>query len=195
MAYPMNTADTTLGILAGGRASRLQGDDKAWLQRAGMPQVVRWQRRFAGTVDGILVSANRNLAFYAQTGLRAIPDRCPDAGPLAGLDALAQACTTTWLLTVPVDIVDVNDCLLPTLRVGANANGAFAEDDDGVQPLVALWNSAALRNAAEHQLAAGDFAVHRLQAGLGMTAVRFTGVRFGNLNTPGDLLAAGVDRP
>ena len=35
------TIDTTLGILAGGRATRLGGTDKAWLRRDGVPQVVR----------------------------------------------------------------------------------------------------------------------------------------------------------
>jgi len=38
--------EVTLGILAGGRASRLGGRDKAWLQRDGVPQVLRIARRF-----------------------------------------------------------------------------------------------------------------------------------------------------
>ena len=42
--------EITLGILAGGRATRLGGRDKAWLPVAGIPQVLRWQRRFAAVV-------------------------------------------------------------------------------------------------------------------------------------------------
>lgn len=190
----MKAHDTTLGILAGGRASRLDGIDKAWLQRDGVSQVQRWQRRFESSVDAILVSANRNLPLYAQAGLQVVEDRFLGAGPLAGLDALVQACTTRWLLTLPVDLVGVNDCLLPTLRAGTDTDGAFAQDDDGNQPLVALWRVAALRAGLTRGLEANDYAVHRLQAGLAMASVRFTGVRFGNLNTPDDLLAAGVDR-
>jgi molybdopterin-guanine dinucleotide biosynthesis protein A len=34
-----------------------------------------------------------------------------------------------------------------------------------------------------------------MQARLGMACVRFRGVRFGNLNTPADLLAAGYCPP
>jgi molybdopterin-guanine dinucleotide biosynthesis protein A len=34
-----------------------------------------------------------------------------------------------------------------------------------------------------------------LQARMGMACVRFTGVRFGNLNTPADLMAAGIATP
>ncbi len=189
----MTPSDITLGILAGGRASRLGGIDKAWLERDGVAQVVRWHRRFAGETASVLVSANRNLDRYAPLGMRAVPDRAgTDLGPLAGLDALAIACATPWLVTIPVDLVGVNECLLPTLVAMTGDNGAFAVDDDGPQPLVALWRVAALRDAVAQALAAREMAVHALQATLGMAAVRFDGVRFGNLNTPGDLTAAGI---
>jgi molybdopterin-guanine dinucleotide biosynthesis protein A len=183
---------TTLGILAGGRGTRLGGIDKAWLQRDGVPQVVRIAKCFAAEVDAILVSANGNPGRYAGHGLVAIADVATGAGPIGGLDALARACRTPWLLTVPVDLVGVNECLLQTLRAHAAGRGAFAVDDDGPQPLVALWNLAMLRADLPSAIAAGDHAVHRLQESLGMQPVRLPGVRFGNLNTPADLHAAGM---
>src|SRR5690606_8900263 len=99
----------TLGLLAGGRATRLGGIDKAWLLRDGMPQVQRWQRRFGGEVDAILASGHGDAAPYAALGIAVVADRVRDAGPLAGLDALARACATRWLLTLPVDLVGVNE--------------------------------------------------------------------------------------
>jgi molybdopterin-guanine dinucleotide biosynthesis protein A len=42
---------------------------------------------------------------------------------------------------------------------------------------------------------AGELSMQALQARMGMTCVRFTGVRFGNLNTPADLAAAGIATP
>jgi len=189
---PIPPSDITLGVLAGGRATRLGGIDKAWLERDGLPQIVRWQRRFASETAALLVSANRDLPRYHAAGLTAVADRTTrDIGPLAGLDALAAACTTPWLLTLPVDLVGVNDCLLPSLIASASDAGAFAEDDDGTQPLVALWRVDALRQAMPDALA-GDGAVHAMQRRLGMAAVRLQGVRFGNLNTPRDLAAAGA---
>lgn len=188
----MNATATTLGLLAGGRATRLGGTDKAWLQRGGEPQVLRLAARVRGEVDAVLVSANRDLARYAGHGLLALADRHPGLGPLSGLDALAQACTTLWLLTLPVDLVSINDCLLRSLRA-AGGEGAWAEDDDGRQPLVALWKVDALREALPAALASGDLAVRTLQARLGMTGVAFAGLRFGNINTPADLAAAGFD--
>lgn len=188
-----HAAELTLGILAGGRASRLGGLDKAWLVRDGVPQVLRWVRRFASETSATLVSANRRAARYREHGLVPVPDRIEGGiGPLAALDALASACATPWLLTVPVDLVGVNDCLVPTLVAGRGADGAWAVDDDGAQPLVALWRVAALEPAIRRALEVGHTSVHGLQASVDMRPVRFAGVRFGNLNTPADLLAAGI---
>jgi molybdenum cofactor guanylyltransferase len=188
--------DLTLGILAGGRATRLGGIDKAWLLRDDVPQVLRWQRRFAGEVAKTLVSANRDLPRYAEAGLDAAADRADGvAGPIAGLDTLLAWCATPWLLTLPVDLIGVNECLLPTLAAGADAAGAYAWDDDGVQPLVALWRVDKTRAATQRAITTGEHSIQQLQQRLPMRAVRFTGVRFGNLNTPDDLREAGVVLP
>ncbi|HET8818974.1 MAG TPA: NTP transferase domain-containing protein [Xanthomonadaceae bacterium] len=183
---------TTLGILAGGAATRLSGRDKAWLERDGIPQVLRLRRRFQGRVDAFIVSANAGAERYRAHGITVVPDGVRGAGPMAGLSALAGACTTPWLLTLPVDLVDCNDCLLPTLRSMAGDAGAWAEDDEGPQPLVALWRVATLRDAARRALRDGAYSVRDLQARYGMRGVRLAGVRFGNLNTPADLARAGV---
>ena len=189
----MIRSDITLGILAGGRATRLGGLDKAWMQRGDKPQVLRWRDRFATEVSAILVSANRDLARYHACGLDVVADGiAADIGPLAGLAALAPVCRTPWLLTIPVDLVSVNDCLLQKLVDGCAPDGACACDDDGVQPLVALWRVATLRPAVRVAIDSGDVAVHALQRRLNLASVRFQGVRFGNLNTPDDLAAAGV---
>ena len=42
-------------------------------------------------------------------------------------------------------------------------------------------------------IANGETAIYRLQATLRMAEVAFAGFRFGNLNTPDDLHAAGID--
>jgi molybdenum cofactor guanylyltransferase len=189
---PILSSAITLGLLAGGKASRLGGTDKAWLERDGVPQVLRWQRRFADDVGTTLVSANRNLERYAEHGLVAVKDRVEDAGPLGAIDALAAACATPWLFTLPVDLIGTNDCLLRTLVAMRGADGAFAVDDDGMQPLIALWRRDAVRVVCAKAFATADTAVHRLQSTLAMSRAVFSGFRFGNLNTPADLHAAGI---
>lgn len=194
-AAGMLPADITLGILAGGRGSRLGGVEKAWLERDGIPQVIRWRDRFAAETNGVLVSANRDHDRFTAHGLRTVADRFADAGPMAGLDALANACNTPWLFTLPVDLHGVNDCLLRTLVSMRGRDGACAIDDDGLQPLVALWLTESLRRATTDAFDSGKFAIRALHATLDMTAVSFDGVRFGNLNTPEDLAAAGAVLP
>ncbi|MBN7135870.1 molybdopterin-guanine dinucleotide biosynthesis protein MobA [Lysobacter enzymogenes] len=189
---PIAPADLTLGLLAGGRATRLGGRDKAWLRRDGEFQVLRLARAFAPQVARVLVSANRDLPRYAAHGLRAVADRAPDLGPLGGLDALAAAADTPWLLSVPVDALRAEAWLLDALEAAQAGQGAFAVDDDGVQPLFALWPLAPLRAALAPALAQRRLAVRELQAALGMAALRLPGLRLGNLNTPADLAAAGV---
>ena len=187
------SADLTLGLLAGGNGSRLGGVDKAWLTRGGVPQVLRWARRWPGEHGPVLVSANRDPDRYVGEGLTVVADRMRGLGPLGGLDALAVACTTPWLLTLPVDLVGANDCLIRTLASQRGTDGAFAVDDDGPQPLVALWRVDALRAACAAAIAADARAVHALRERLDLAAIAFAGFRFGNLNTPDDLRAAGFD--
>ena len=188
---PIPRSELTLGILAGGRASRLGGLDKAWLQRDGEAQVLRLVRRFRDRVGAVRISANRDLARYAAHGLSAVRDTLNDVGPFGGLDALAAACATPWLFTLPVDAVDAVPELLPALIAAQHGQGAYAIDDDGVQPLFALWPVAPLRQALAQAAESDRWAVRELQAALGMAAWRLDGLRFGNLNTPDDLAAAG----
>ncbi|CBA16084.1 molybdenum cofactor guanylyltransferase [Xanthomonas albilineans] len=190
----------TLGILAGGRAQRLGGLDKAWLQYDGQPLVQRLAQTLAPTVAAVLVSANRDLSRYAAIGLRAVPDRIQapaqaprSLGPIAGVDALAAACFTPWLLTVPVDACQLPPALPALLAaVGVAGDGAWLEDAAGVQPLVALYRLAALRPALDAALAAAVYAPWRLQQGLDMVPLRLPDLVLGNLNTPQDLSAAGI---
>lgn len=180
----------TLGLLAGGRAVRLGGRDKAWLCIQGQPQVLRLRALFADRCGSILVSANRALGRYAEHGLTVLPDRHPDIGPIAGLDALAAGCTTPWLFTLPVDALDCDGALLDALAA-VGGQGAVAQDADGLQPLFALYRTQPLRSAATRAIASGRFAVRDLQSLLQLPVVRIEGARFGNLNTPQALAAAG----
>ena len=108
----------------------------------------------------------------------------------AGKDALSANCRTPWLLTVPVDALNCNDALLATLAE-SGGEGAVAQDDDGLQPLFALYRVETLGTAVDAAIAAGRYSVRGLQAALTLPIVRIEGVRFGNLNTPEDLAAAG----
>ena len=179
-------AHCTLGILAGGRGTRLGGRDKAWEIFHGQPLIERTMQALPACFAERLVSANRDTSRYLSLELRVVADRLPDRpGPLAGIDALLAACDTPWLLTVPVDLRriphDLGERLFP-----AGEGGAVAQDMRGLQPLVALWPVARSRKPVADALERGDGAVHRIVAQLSLAIVRFDDADFGNLNAPAD---------
>jgi molybdopterin-guanine dinucleotide biosynthesis protein A len=190
-------ADVTLGLLAGGAGRRLGGVDKAWLERGGVPQVVRIAGAAAPFAGAIVVSSNADPRRFEAHGWPVVRDALPGQGPIAGLDALARACRSDWLLTLPVDLVEVPPSAIDTLLATACGGGAggWVEDADGPQPLVAVWRAGPLRASAASAIESGDLAVHDLGSRLDMVRVHLPDVRFGNLNTESDLRAQHVSRP
>lgn len=191
-APPPEPENITLGILAGGLATRLGGVDKAWLLRDGIPQVLRIAGDLRAMVADVVVSANRNLPAYAQAGIASVTDVHPGIGPIGGLHALSAVCTTPWLLTVPVDIHAASSAVAALLGMPASGQGAYVEDLDGIQPLVALWPRDTLRAGVAVAISSADFSVQSLQRATAMRTLRIPDIRIGNLNTPLDLTAAGM---
>ena len=73
-------------ILAGGKASRMGGADKALLPLAGKPLLTHAIARLAPQVSTMIISANGELSRFASFGLRVIADSLGEyTGPLAGL--------------------------------------------------------------------------------------------------------------
>lgn len=176
----------SLGILAGGRGLRLGGLDKAAIEVEGVSLLERLLDAAGSGFADILVSHNLPDAplrarLHAR-GLRFVADEvAAGEGPLAGLDALLQACRGEWLLTLPVDLARPSRALVDDLLA---QDGAIARDPDGLQPLVALWPVGPARKAVREALGRGERAVHPLAGQLGLHAVDTP--RLGNLNTPRD---------
>lgn len=175
MATVPAAGDITLGLLAGkGMASA----DK-------VARVRRFARRFPGETGPLLVRAADCRQALADVGAALAPDHFTEGDALlADVAALAFACTTPWLLTLPVDVYDVNDCLVRTLVRCAGPDGAVAEDDDGVQPRVALYRSLALRHALMAVPPQATESLATLQQRLQLANVRLSGVRFGKALPP-----------
>ncbi|MBS7455963.1 molybdenum cofactor guanylyltransferase [Coralloluteibacterium stylophorae] len=182
--------DVTLGILAGGEGRRFGGRDKAWIEFAGEPLVLRQVRRLGPWFAQVRVSANRNGDLYRRHGLSAVADAGAPQGPLSGVAALLAHCTTAWLMTVPVDAHALEPAALHALRAAAErADGAVAAEPDGLQPMLALYRVAPMRGRVDAALAAGRLAVREVQAQAGFAVVALAAC-VGNLNTPAALAAA-----
>lgn len=175
-----------LGILAGGRGSRLGGVDKAWCVYDGHSLLERTVDALGSGFAECLISHPCADPRFQAMGLRQVPDLRPgQRGPLAGLESLLAHTGAPWLLTVPVDLRELPGDACERLAAGGGS-GAVAVDEDGRQPLLALWPVAPGLRLVRAALDVGAGAVHPLLDELGMASVRFPGLRFGNLNTPED---------
>jgi molybdopterin-guanine dinucleotide biosynthesis protein A len=176
-----------LGILAGGRGSRLGGADKASLEFRGERLLERALRAAGTGYAQRLLSHPAAGRDWGVPGLEALADLRPGyPGPLAGLETLLEHCRQDWLLTLPVDLRDPVPGLCERLAGAAAERGATLRDGEGAQPLYSLWPVPAARIVVSRALDRGDYAVHRVVAELGLTEVDVSPLRLGNLNTPDD---------
>jgi len=103
--FPIPEASDITGlILAGGKARRLDGQDKGLILLGNMRLIEHVLKQLRPQLGDILINTNRNQDDYLQLGYPVIADTLPDfAGPLAGLLSGLQYIKTEWMLCVPCD--------------------------------------------------------------------------------------------
>lgn len=179
----------TLGILAGGRGERFGGRDKAWIEHRGRPLLAHANEALKAPFAARLASVRAPDDRLAAVGLAPVLDLRQDfAGPVAGLEALARACLTPWLLTLPVDLSGMPVDLPARLWSMRGEHGAATRDADGPQPLLALWHAPTLASAASAALEAGQGAARHLVESLRLPVLDLSPRRLPNFNTPDSLL-------
>ena len=108
-------------ILAGGKSSRM-GRDKAWLEVGGQTLLARQigVMRELGAAE-IFISGRAD-ADYSAFGCRVLPDKLPDAGPLAGIERALDAAQAPLLLVLAVDLPEMSAELLRRLAADCSEN-------------------------------------------------------------------------
>ncbi|WP_409676349.1 molybdenum cofactor guanylyltransferase MobA [Paracoccus sp. (in: a-proteobacteria)] len=190
-------------ILAGGRATRMNGADKPLLALGGRPLLALLLDRLGPQVGPVAVNANGDPARYAAFGLPVVGDSLPDwPGPLAGVLAAmdwAVGLGADQVLTVAGDTPFLPPDLVARLAAARGLSGlalAATREGDALRdhPTCGLW-PVGLRGdlaatLARDQRRVRDFTA-RHQPGL---AVWPGGADdpFANINTPEDLTRAGA---
>jgi len=197
MSEPSHTEQKTVGtpydalILAGGRGSRLEGRDKGWVMHQGLPLIEHALACLAAQTTiptRVLISANRNIDAYKQTGRTVVTDERENfAGPLAGVEAGLMRCKRNNLLVIPCDTPllppDLYERLERALTENASALAAYAVTHDGPQPLCCLLRPAAAGWLAKYLDEQKASAIKWLEQ-IGAQAVHFENAEaFSNLNT------------
>jgi molybdopterin-guanine dinucleotide biosynthesis protein A len=191
-------AGTAGVILAGGRASRMGGRDKAFAAVDGQPIAVRTVRLFQHLFPQVLVATNRPERFDA-LGVETVVDRHPGCGPLAGIHAAMLASRHPWLFVVACDMPGLDAEVITWLLERPRTTDAVVPRwQDDVEPLHALYAVHALPDV-ERCLAAGRWALREFLPEIRVDYVderELRGLRGAarsllNVNTPEELAALG----
>jgi len=197
-------------VLAGGRGTRMGGEDKGLQPLHGRP-LAQWAlRRLRPQVERLAVNANRNAPAYALFGVPVWSDAAADfQGPLAGFATGLAHVETPWLLTVPCDTPLFPADLAARLARAAREAGtpiamaATPGADGGLQPQPVFCLMHRRLAASLHEsLASGERRAYRWAMRQGCTLVPFAPPQddptaFHNINTPAELaqLQARVPPP
>jgi molybdopterin-guanine dinucleotide biosynthesis protein A len=192
-------------ILVGGRATRLGGQPKGFVEVGGQTLLQRAQRALEAVVDEVVVVA-REAEPYRSCAARVVTDRVAGEGPLMGLEAGLQATSRPLAVVVACDLpflsAPVLGFLVERLRrqlAGPGAPAAVVPEWEGrPQPLHAVYRRERTLGAVERCLAEGQRSLRALLGRLSLdvvtarelAAVAGTEMTFFNLNTPDDLARA-----
>ena len=180
-------------ILAGGQSSRM-GCDKALLEIAGVPLLVRTARLLEPRVPGVTVIGPPER--YAALGLRVVPDDRAGLGPLGGIATALRISSSEWNLVVGCDLPYLTGDWLDWLIARARASPADAvvpESARGLEPLCAIYRArcapalaaALARGVRKASDAVAALAMEKVTVGQ-WKAFEAGGALFQNLNTPDD---------
>jgi len=107
--------EITAVILAGGQASRMDGEDKGLIVFRELPLIAHVVNVVESKVSQILISANRNFEEYANFGKVIRDDLEGFQGPLAGISKALKVCSTPYLLVLPCDSPLIDEALIDSL--------------------------------------------------------------------------------
>lgn len=176
-------------ILAGGRGSRMGGQDKGLVPLLSKPLYQYILARLSPQVGQVIINANRNQARYRESQLTVISDLNSDfSGPLAGMQAALHYAKTEWLLFVPCDVPDFPLNLAKKMFSEKGTHLAcYAQDNEREHPTFALLHNS-LKTRLDDYLARGDHKLMLFMREIDAKGIIFTSESdtFINLNTPED---------
>ena len=188
----LKDTDITVVILAGGKGSRMGGQDKGLVNYQNQPLIAHVIPSICMQTTKIVINANRNREAYAVYGYPVVEDSLSDfQGPLAGFLACMSRVTTDYILTMPCDgpLIAPN-YLARMLQVmqKTSCEVAIASDGDRMQPVYALI-PVALKASLQQYLSAGDRKIDLWYKQHQIELVNFSDqkIMFTNINSPADL--------
>lgn len=185
-------------MLAGGRATRMGGRDKAFATVGGEPIAVRTLRLFQQIFPQVIVVGHEPERFRG-FGVDVIPDRIPGCGPLGGIHAAMLASRHPWLFVAACDMPGLQPDPIRLLldRIG-DADAVIPRWENDIEPLHALYAVRTLP-LVEESLRQGRLGIREVLPAMvvdyvpdaTLRAVRGGPESLTNVNTPEELAAVG----
>ena len=178
-------------ILAGGKARRMNGINKALVPFLGRPMLTHVIARLTPQVDDVCINANQDIESYQPFHLPVLADEIDGfAGPLAGLHAGLKASPHEWVLMTPCDSPLLPTDLAKRLMQAAQAQQAdiaIARTDIQTHPVFCLCKKSLCEDLAKY-LIEGGRKVREWQSQHRCIEVNFEQeIAFSNINTFDDL--------
>jgi molybdenum cofactor guanylyltransferase len=178
-------ADLAAAILAGGRASRLDGVNKGTLMIGHSAIIDRQLDTLREVAREIFVVGREDVEWTAR-GLPVVADEIPGAGPLGGIYTAILRSPRERTLVVACDMPFLSSTLLRTLAAVKDADVVIPRHRNGYEPLCAIY-SRACADDIRQRLAQGINEASRLPAGMRVTEFDVDNETFFvNVNTPHD---------
>ncbi|MFV0575439.1 MAG: molybdenum cofactor guanylyltransferase MobA [Vibrio sp.] len=182
-------------ILAGGRASRMGGNDKGLIEFQGKP-LIKWIiDSLSQQTNSIFINANRSQEQY-QSYAETFNDQITGfVGPLAGVhSAIKHSEGFEWIGVLPCDSPYIPDDFVQRFtqamaeNTNSNIDAFVAYDGQFIQPVFAVYHCSIL-NKLENFLKNGDRKIKMFLESCQVQLVDFSDSTtvFINLNTPEDL--------
>ena len=136
--------EVTVVVLAGGKASRMDGEDKGLIVFRELPLIAHVVNVVKPKVSQILISANRNIEEYANFGKVIRDDLKGFQGPLAGISKALKVCSTPYLLVLPCDSPLIDAALIDSMTEKmevSNADICVAHDGSIMHATFALMKT------------------------------------------------------
>lgn len=186
----LQPCDTTWVILAGGQATRMNGQDKGLIPLNGVPLIHYVLSKVSNQTNNILINANRNLPIYQEYAPVISDEFSGFPGPMGGIHTGIKHADTDWIGFIPCDSPNINDDLITRFchQADDNVDILVAHDGEFKQPVFTMYHKRVLPKL-EAFLQRGDRKIVLLYNECNTKYVDFSDSPscFINLNTPTEL--------
>jgi molybdenum cofactor guanylyltransferase len=150
--------DITVGILAGGKATRMNHKDKGLVLVNKKPLIEKILETVSENTSKIIINANRNLSTYKNYNYPVISDSLDNfQGPLSGIYSMLKSIDTDYLITLPCDCPNFSWYVIQKMIDHSNEENDVCVAHNGIrsQPVFMLVSKSKVQSLHNY-LANGD---------------------------------------